>query len=199
MALALKEWHVVSEAIARGDQVLTVRKGGIREKAFGVEGGSFWLFPNWEHQAAAAVKPAWHGELARSDAERPAPDVVPLRARCDVVRTWELDAGDRSTAERMLTALDRFHLWTTATLVERLVWRPTKPLVVLLVRAFALPEPAAIARTEEHGGCRSWVEVPDDLPAASLLPSLEEEAFARWSGAVERALEEAALPVGGRA
>lgn len=197
MALALKEWHVVSEAIARGDQVITVRKGGIHEKAFGVEGGAFWLFPNWEHQTAAEVKPAWHGELARSDAERPAPGIVPIRARCEVVRTWELDArADGPAAERLLAALDRFHLWTTATLIERLVWRPTKPLVVLLVRASALPDPVLIERTEAHGGCRSWVEVPDDLPVDALLPSLTDDAFARWAAAVTAAIDGAGLAVG---
>ena len=45
------EWHVVVEAIARGDQVLTIRKGGIHEKPFAVAGTQFWLYPTWEHSS----------------------------------------------------------------------------------------------------------------------------------------------------
>ena len=101
--LALKEWHVVGEAIARGDQVLTIRKGGIREKEFAVEGAQFWLFPTWEHENAAELKRAWHGELSRSQRERRSDGSIPVRARCTVVEAWELTEADA------VAALDRFH------------------------------------------------------------------------------------------
>ena len=48
MTFAPTEWHVVVEAIARGDQVLTLRKGGVDDKPFAVAGSTFWLYPEWE-------------------------------------------------------------------------------------------------------------------------------------------------------
>jgi len=39
-ALALKEWGAVIDAMQRGLQVVTLRKGGIREKSFLVQGRS---------------------------------------------------------------------------------------------------------------------------------------------------------------
>jgi hypothetical protein len=180
--LALKEWHVVSEAIARGDQVLTIRKGGIREKEFAVEGAQFWLFPTWEHQNADELKRAWYGELARSQREQRADGRIPVRARCTVVEAWEL------TDAEPLAALDPFHPWTEDYAVQRLRWRPTKPLVALLLRAEALVEPALLAPSDAYGGCRSWVELADAPPADELLPSLTDEAFERFAGAVREAL-----------
>ncbi|MGI8550821.1 MAG: DUF1802 family protein, partial [Dehalococcoidia bacterium] len=47
-ALALKEWAAVIDALQRGEQIVTLRKGGIREKAFLVEGRSFFLLPTFE-------------------------------------------------------------------------------------------------------------------------------------------------------
>ena len=49
--LALKEWAAVIDAMEHGRQVVALRKGGIREKAFLVEGRTFYLLPTFEHQA----------------------------------------------------------------------------------------------------------------------------------------------------
>lgn len=185
--LALKEWHVVSEAIARGDQVLTIRKGGIREKEFAVEGAQFWLFPTWEHQNAGELKRAWHGELSRSQREQRSDGRIPVRARCTVVEAWEL------TDATPLAALDRFHPWTEDYAVQRLRWRPTKPLVVLLLRAEALIEPFVLPPSDAYGGCRSWVDLAEEPPAGELLPSLTDEAFELFAGAVRDALADAGI------
>jgi hypothetical protein len=172
MTLALKEWHVVSEAIARGDQVLTLRKGGIREKAFAVPGATFWLYPTWEHQRAAEVKRAWKGELARSNRERRTDGRIPIRCHCELAASWEV------TDPGLLEQLDRWHLWSPEYAASRLAWRPGKPLAVLLLRAAALLDPYPIDNSAAYEGCRSWVEL-DEEPAGRLVPSLTDEAFTR--------------------
>jgi hypothetical protein len=182
VTLALKEWHVVCEAIARGDQVLTLRKGGIREKAFAVAGASFWLYPTWQHQQAADVKRAWRGELARSNAERRADGSAPIRCACRVEAAWEVT--DAST----LNALDHHHLWAATYIQSRLAWRPTKPLTVLLLRASALVEPVMLAADERFAGCRSWLELGIDLPAVSLIESLTDDAFALHAAPIRETL-----------
>ena len=105
--LALKEWHVVSEAIARGDQVLTIRKGGIREKEFAVEGAQFWLFPTWEHENAGELQ----ARLARRAVALPAraaprrqhPRARPLHRG----RGVGADRGRRRRGARPLPPVDR--------------------------------------------------------------------------------------------
>ena len=190
MTLALKEWHVVAEAISRGDQVITVRKGGVREKPFAVAGSSFWLYPNWEHQEAAEVKRAWHGELARSNRERPTDGQIPIRCRCTVEAAWEL------TDAEQLAGLDRWHLWTPVYAEARLEWRPTKPLTVLLLRAWALIEPFPLDPDPAYGGCTSWIELQQEPPVSALIPALTDEAFAIRAAAVGDVLGESAVEVG---
>jgi hypothetical protein len=182
VSLALKEWHVACEAIARGDQVLTLRKGGIREKAFAVRESAFWLFPTWEHQNAEETKRAWRGELTRSQRERRADGRIPLRCRCTVVDAWELDDPER------LAGLDELHLWTRAYMERRLGWRPRKPLTVLLLRAAALLDSVLLEPSADYGGCRSWIDLGAEPPTEGLIPSLTDDAFALRERAVRAAL-----------
>jgi hypothetical protein len=182
VSLALKEWHVAAEAIAAGRQVITIRKGGIREKEFSVRGARFWLFPTWEHESADQVKPAWHDALRRSQAARLADGSVPVRCRCTVVEAWEL------TEPEPLERLDPLHLWTPGYVEERLRWRPRKPLLVLLLRAEQLAAPLHLPPSDAYGGCRSWLELERVPEAALLAPALTAEAFGEASARVRAAL-----------
>src|SRR5438093_10981103 len=66
MRVAFKEWAVVVDALGRGEQVVILRKGGIREgrKGFAVEHERFLLFPTLFHQQRESVLP---GAQARFD------------------------------------------------------------------------------------------------------------------------------------
>ena len=57
---AFKEWAVVVDALGRGEQVLILRKGGIRESRgeFHVDHTSFWLFPTQYHEAERSIIPS---------------------------------------------------------------------------------------------------------------------------------------------
>ena len=182
--LALKEWHVVAEAVGRGDQVLTIRRGGIRENAISVRGSSFWLFPSWEDESAADTKRAWHAELSHSLAARPTDSVVPIRTRATVIDAYELLDAEA------LAALDDFHLWTASYIEERLRSRPAKPLSVLVLRAESLLEPVLIPDLPRYGRCTSWVELESDPLARgdAFLPALTDTAFALFRTAIADSL-----------
>ena len=51
-APALKEWAVIVHALLEGEQIVDVRKGGIKEdgRHFDVPAKRFWLSPTAEHQ-----------------------------------------------------------------------------------------------------------------------------------------------------
>ena len=186
-ALALKEWALAVEAIAGGDMLVTLRKGGIREKEFHVRGERFWLAPTYEHLDADQTKRSWHGELARVRAARPADGRLHLRCLCVV------QAGHELTSPEAVAALEPFHVWTPRYASERLGWRPTKPLHALVLRAYALPEPVALDWSDGYDGCRSWLDLASEPAEADLLPALTDEAFALHVSRVETALAAHAL------
>ncbi len=50
--IGLKEWAVTSDVLGRGDQILMLRKGGIREdgRHFKIEHETFLLYPGLYHE-----------------------------------------------------------------------------------------------------------------------------------------------------
>ena len=57
MRNAFKEWAIVVEALGRGEQIVILRKGGIREdrRGFQVEHSEFLLLPTLYHQQRESV------------------------------------------------------------------------------------------------------------------------------------------------
>ena len=79
MPIALKEWAVTVRALAEGEQLLTLRKGGIREenKHFELEHERFFLYPTFDHQRNNLVRESHHPELRRALEEGVWPDEDP--------------------------------------------------------------------------------------------------------------------------
>ena len=84
MPVAFKEWAVTVRALAEGEQLLTLRKGGIREenKHFEIEHDRFFLYPTFDHQRNDLVRPSHVPELARALEEGVWPDDEPPARRC---------------------------------------------------------------------------------------------------------------------
>ena len=79
MRIALKEWAVVIDALARGRQVFLLRKGGIAEGRDGFELShrEFLFYPTWEHQQAGLIRPEFREDFERS--RPPSPNLVPVK------------------------------------------------------------------------------------------------------------------------
>src|SRR6266550_2069067 len=79
MPIALKEWAVTVRALAEGEQLVALRKGGIREeeKHFEVEHDQFFLYPTFDHQRNDLVRESHHPELRRALEEGVWPDEEP--------------------------------------------------------------------------------------------------------------------------
>ena len=61
---ALKEWAVICDALATGEQSILLRKGGIAEH-FALEQTKFWLYPTYTHQQETGLKPSAMERLQR--------------------------------------------------------------------------------------------------------------------------------------
>ncbi len=167
---ALKEWAVAIEALERGETALVVRKGGIREKAFAVPKTRFLFFKSYEHQNPDQLKLLYH-DLLRTIPQRRDDGPVVFTSFAEVRGAYEVSETEE------LEALDSYHIWTHEYAESRLRWRPKKPLTVLVLRAYLLPEPVELPYRAEYGGCKSWIELEKAIPTAGSRPALDDAAF----------------------
>ena len=167
---ALKEWAVAVRALERGETALVVRKGGIREKAFAVREARFLLLPGYEHQRPELLKPK-HRDLLRSVPDLADDGPVRFTSFAEVRGAFEISEPES------LRAVDPHHIWAPEYAESRLKWRPKKPLTVLVLRTYVLPEPVDLPYTEGYAGCKSWVELEEPVRVAGARPALDDGAF----------------------
>ncbi len=167
---ALKEWAVAVRALERGETALVVRKGGIREKAFAVPRTRFLLLPGYEHQRPELLKPEYRPLM---DEIPNLTDDGPLRfsSFVEVAGAYEVSEAED------LAALDPYHMWTSEYAESRFRWRPKKPLTVLVLRTYLLPETVELPYREAYGGCKSWIELAEPVPVEGARPALSDEGF----------------------
>jgi hypothetical protein len=164
---------VACEALGRGQQILLLRKGGIREEAreFKVMHREFLLYPTYEHQAADLLKP-W----ARDDLDV----VIRTQARDGLVeiRYWASIAEAFEVSEPgPLLAVSSQHLWSDTYASQRLRWRPTKPLQLLALRVYRLSPPVFLPVLPEYAGCTSWLTLAEPVSIAGLQAALDDTGF----------------------
>lgn len=171
---ALKEWAVACEALGRGEQILLLRKGGIREehREFRIEHPEFLLFPTYEHQRSDLLKPPARADLERVLRERGSASEVSLRYWARVERVFEV------TAEQELRSLALLHIWSDDYAEERLRWKPRKPLHVLALRVYELAAITRLPALPQYGGCKSWLTLEEPVIVEGARPVLGEAQFA---------------------
>jgi hypothetical protein len=184
MTPALKEWAVIVHALLEGEQILDVRKGGIREdgRHFAVRSNRLWLYPTAEHQKPELLKDPYRHWIDLAHAA-PVGDAITLEGWADVVRVAQVTTSDE------LDAIASKLIWTGDYAGSRLGWKHRDPLWVLALRVHRLLEPVTVPWDESYGGCTSWVELaglPDDPASLPSVAALSDVAFAgRLEGAVD--------------
>lgn len=175
MNAALKEWASITEALARGQQIAILRKGGIVEadrSGFQLRHREFLLFPTHEHQHARMLRPEAGGLVQPMEEGR-----IPIGtlARVTEVRRAPSDAG--------LLLHDEF-IWNQEFLDQRYLYRPDLPLWLIVIRAYRLPEPVLIADRASYAGCKSWVNLTEEIEIGGAQPVLRDAEFARRCAAL---------------
>ncbi|HUO85214.1 MAG TPA: DUF1802 family protein [Thermoanaerobaculia bacterium] len=190
---ALKEWAAVISALAAGDQVLLVRKGGIADQRFGVDARRFYLFPTYLHQKERQFKPWAFEHFHRTDRLDAEPERVEIEVWAEVERV--LHIGELAA----LRQLDPLVIFTTETIEERYRFRPDQAVHVILLRVYRLPMPATVMNRTEYAGCRSWISIEEEIDLEGSVAVLDEQTFARRVDEVERLLgtpRPATVPIG---
>ena len=168
---AFKEWAVIVDALLEGEQIVDIRKGGIREEGrhFALRSTRCWLYPTVEHQKAELLKPAYRHRV--DGGTDPRDGEIRIDGWADVVGVAKL------TEPEHLEALDSRLIWSGDYASSRLSWKRRDPLWVLVLRAHRLVEPVTVPSDDLAGLAAD----PADGPASE--PALSEAAFqARYNG-----------------
>ena len=184
LTAALKEWAVAVEALQRGETIVLLRKGGIREEGgrFSVTHRQALLYPTYEHQKPELLDPdykekvtpvesGWHPETIRLGAWAEITDILPV--------------SDPSE----LAALLPYHIWNDRMVGDRLKWKPRQPLYVLLLRTHKLQQPQIVAYRPEYGGCRSWIDLAAPISLEASAPVLSDSAYNSQVAAIRNLID----------
>ncbi|MCH8868801.1 MAG: DUF1802 family protein [Chloroflexi bacterium] len=182
--LALKEWAVAVKALSEGKQILILRKGGIHidDREFRVVHPEFLLYPTFEHQNAELVKPEYQDGLQQTLDENDVPGLVSLGYWCQVTDKFQVSEQD------LLDEVSPYHIWTTDYANKRLHWRPKQPVTIALLRVYELQQPQALPVLDEYAGCKSWVELGQDVPLSIMTPVLSDQAYEGQAEALRQVL-----------
>jgi hypothetical protein len=182
---ALKEWAVVVHALLEGEQIVDLRKGGLREEGrhFDMPARRLWLYPTAEHQRPELLKDAYRHwtDLA---ATAPVGDPITLHGWADVTDVATI------TEPEHLAALESKSIWSADYAQSRLRWKRRDPLWVLVLRVHRLLEPLTVAWDDAYGGCTSWVPLAGlpDVDGVASEPALSDVAFEAKRKGVRQAL-----------
>ncbi len=160
--IGFKEWQVVCDALASGRQTILLRKGGIHEgrQGFSFAHESFFLFPTRFHAQGDQVR---EGEV-KVMPEWQAGDEITISHHVEA--EWAVTLTDWSQVE----ALKPFHIYSDNTVRDRFDWEgkgmSSGSIHVALTRVRKLAQPWRFPYAKSHGGCRSWVSLPEAPPEA---------------------------------
>lgn len=167
--IPLKEWSATIHALASGDQLFLLRKGGIREsnRHFEMAHRRFLLYPTHFHEADRLLKPEFQHLV---DYDVPvADDTVTFTAWAEVA-----DVLSVNHAEQM-EALSDLHVWTDEFVNKRIAWKPLYAADLILLRTYRLTDPVQIPIVPHHKGCKSWVDIDPLIDLTASFPAIPNE------------------------
>jgi len=171
--IAFKEWAVTVNALAQGQQVLLLRKGGIHEvtKDFRIAHPEFLLYPTYEHQNEDLLKPSSHSLFQETLTDSSPAGTVTFSYWAQVTETIKVAELEK------VQELSNYHIWTNEYTESRLRWKPMVPLSIMLLRVFKLEAPVNIPWIKEYGGCTSWVEIMPKINLGQLTPAMNDSDY----------------------
>lgn len=183
---AFKEWAVICQALALGQQALILRKAGIADADFTLEHPRFWLYPTYVHQQRDGIKPEAAPLLGQAEREKPAGGLVRLSHYVEVPGLYQV------REEWAALILHHLHIWSEETVRKRFHYREPG-ITVLPVRVYRVPEPMELPETADYAGCKSWVELERPVPTDGAVPVLDDEAFREVLRSLDGLLKPTAL------
>jgi hypothetical protein len=182
--VALKEWAVLVDAMARGKLIAMIRKGGIRENraGFDVRHDRFLLYPTYFHEKLDELAERFHSTLDSAHASRPPEGMIQLRYVACVAAVWLVTDLER------LRAIGHEHGLTWGAVESRFRYRDDPRVHVVAVRIAKLPAGVTIPEARRYTGCVSWVKLDEAIDVSGAHPVLDDESFAMRLAKLESSL-----------
>ena len=182
--VALKEWAVLVDAMARGELIAMVRKGGIRERraGFDVRHDRFLLYPTFFHEKLNELDARFHPTLEAVHASTPPAGTIELRLIATVAAVWQVTELER------LRAIDAEHGLTWGAVDSRFRYRDDPRVHVVAVRVAKLPSAVSLPEVRRYTGCVSWVKLDQDVDVSGATPVIADDIFAARVRALEHSL-----------
>ena len=170
---AFKEWASIVKALALGEQIIILRKGGIHEtgRQFRVSHESFLLFPTYEHQNPEDLNERGRELLQEILTAPPSPDSLTLEYFANVEKSFLIQNLDE------LLQFSPYHVWSEAAVRKRYEWGKEKGLTVIVCRVYQLAQKQTLKMLPAYGGCRSWVNLEMDFSREAGRPVLTDGEF----------------------
>lgn len=184
MNIAFKEWAIIVDALARGEQIFILRKGGIHEGrgGFQPEHREFLLFPTLFHQQRESVIPPAQKRFDEIAPFFPESNVLRLQYLAELVEWHQIESLET------LKRLRPQHIWKDEVLLERFEWGKERAIYALALRVFQLPVALELPMLPEYGGCKSWVEVAHPITTNDCTPAIPPEEFEKKLSAFRNAI-----------
>ncbi|MBS0660454.1 MAG: DUF1802 family protein [Verrucomicrobia bacterium] len=172
--IGFKDWSVLCAAMAQGEQSIILRKGGLAEgrDGFQFKHREFFLYPTAFHEQLAKLRVPAGRDVPEAGEEQVA-----------FFAAFRLEWSAAVTDWEAARALEPFHLYREEVVRERFDYDEAPGLQVAFGRALRV-EPAWIVPYERRfGGCRSWIQLPEQAPAfSSMSPALDDTTHAQRGG-----------------
>ena len=167
---ALKEWAVLVDAMARGEILAMVRKGGIREQraGFAVRHDRFLFYPTYFHEKANELASRFVGRLPASHGSRPENGTIRVEYVADVVGVWLVTELER------LRDVSEEHGLAWSAVESRFHYKNKPGVQVVAVRVSRLPSPLIVPEIRRYAGCVSWVELDEAIDVSNVEPVLDD-------------------------
>ncbi len=172
MRIAFKEWAIVVDALALGEQIIILRKGGISESrsGFRIEHPAFLLFPTLFHQQRDSVIAPAQRRYDEISARFPKPHRLKIEHYAEIVDWREL------TSLQEAQALRSQHIWRDEVIADRFEWGHKKDIYAMAVRVFRLAEARELPVLPSYGGCKSWIALEEEFVTTDATPILRDDA-----------------------
>ena len=166
--IALKEWSATIDALASGDQLFLLRKGGIREtnRRFELPHRRFLLYPTHFHESDLLLKPKFKRLVDSNDSV--ASETVVFKAFAQVADVLSVNDADA------LDALSELHIWSDEFVTKRVAWKPRHAADLIVLKTYTLPTPFRLPVEPHHKGCKSWVDIEPSVEIAGSKPAVPE-------------------------
>src|SRR5581483_1889224 len=184
-AVSLKEWAIIVKAMDLGKQIVLLRKGGILDKDGQIELShrEFFLFPTYEHQREEFLQEQYlplYKEVLDSEGEF---DKVRFSHYATLEKVYQITEAPR------LYDLKDHYLWSEAYINLRVNYKPEIPLYLMFLRVYRMPQPREVEALVKYEGCKSWVELDQQLPTEGLQPVLSDTEYEARVQAIDKILQ----------